>query len=92
MAQMYQFPQNGSNNMKTHLICNTIKVVAGIAVIGYVCKMTRSPWPLVAMVFIPQSSFSTDHHRPNENKATEQDDIPEELINEENDKEETPNE
>ena len=81
MAQMYQFPQNGSNNMKTHLICNTIKAVAGIAVIGYVCKMTRSPWPLIAMIFIPQSNFSTNH-----------DDIPEEPTNEENDKEETPNE
>lgn len=81
MAQMYQFPQNGSNNMKTHLICNTIKAVAGIAVIGYVCKMTRSPWPLIAMIFIPQSSFST-----------KQDDIPKEPTNEENDKEETPNE
>lgn len=80
MAKMYQFPQNG-NNMKTHLICNTIKAVAGIAVIGYVCKMTRSPWPLMAMIFIPQSSFST-----------KQDDIPEEPKNEENDKEETPNE
>ena len=81
MAQMYQFPQNGSDNMKTHLICNTIKAVAGIAVIGYVCKMTRSPWPLIAMIFIPQNSFST-----------KQDDIPKEPTNEENDKEETPNE
>lgn len=80
MAQMYQFPQNGNDNMKTHLICNTIKAVAGIAVIGYVCKMTRSPWPLLAMIFIPQSSYRT------------KDDIPEEPINEENDKEETPNE
>lgn len=81
-----------SDNMKVHLICNAIIAVAGIGVIGYVCKMMRSPWPLLAMMFIPQSSFSTDHHRPNENKATEQDDIPEEQINEENDKEETPNE
>lgn len=82
MAQMYEFPQNNSNNnMKVHLICNTIKAIAGIAVIGYVCKMTRSPWPLMAMIFIPQSSFST-----------KQDDVPEEPTNEENDKEETPNE
>jgi len=42
------------------MICNTIKVVAGIGVIGYVCKMTKSPWPLLAMIFIPTSSYSTD--------------------------------
>ena len=89
MAQMYQFPQNGSNNMKTHLICNTIKAVAGIAVIGYVCKMTRSPWPLVAMIFIPQSNFKTEN---DDQQAAGKNDIPEEPINEENDKEETPNE
>lgn len=59
-----------SDNMKVHMICNTIKVVAGIGVIGYVCKMTRSPWPLLAMIFIPTSSYSTDR-RPVNDISTE---------------------
>ena len=60
-----------SNNMKIHLICNTIKVVAGIGVIGYVCKMTRSPWPLLAMMFIPTSNYSTGtEERPVNNVST----------------------
>lgn len=89
MAQMYEFPQNNSNNnMKVHLICNTIKAIAGIAVIGYVCKMTRSPWPLVAMIFIPQSNFKTG----NDQQEAGKNDISEEPVEDENDKEETPNE
>ena len=60
----------GSNNMKVHMICNTIKVVAGIGVIGYVCKMTKSPWPLLAMMFIPTSNYSTDS-RPVNDISTE---------------------
>lgn len=66
-----------SNNMKVHLICNAIIAVAGIGVIGYVCKMMRSPWPLLAMMFIPQSNFKTVHDDQEDDK---------------NDKEETPNE
>ena len=90
MAQMYEFPQNNSNNnMKVHLICNTIKAIAGIAVIGYVCKMTRSPWPLVAMIFIPQSNFKTEN---DDQQAAGKNDISEEPVEDENDKEETPNE
>ena len=66
-----------SNNMKVHLICNAIKAVAGIIVIGYVCKMLRSPWPLLAMILIPQSDFKT--------RGDDQ-------VDYKNDKEETPNE
>ncbi len=47
-----------SDNMKVHMICNTIIVVAGISVIGYVCKMMKSPWPLIAMIFIPTGHYS----------------------------------
>lgn len=66
-----------NDNMKVHLICNAIKAVAGIIVIGYVCKMTRSPWPLIAMIFIPQSNFKTGY---------------DDQVNDKNDKEESPNE
>ena len=59
-----------SNNMKVHLICNAIKAVAGIIVIGYVCKMTRSPWPLIAMIFIPQSNFKTGCDDKNDKEET----------------------
>lgn len=59
-----------SDNMKVHMICNTIKVVAGIGVIGYVCKIMRSPWPLLAIMFIPTSSYSTEN-RPVNDISTE---------------------
>lgn len=59
-----------SNNMKVHLICNAIKAVAGIIVIGYVCKMTRSPWPLIAMIFIPQSNFKTGYDDKNDKEES----------------------
>lgn len=78
-----------NNNIKVNMICNAIKMIAGAAVIGYAVKVTKSAWPIVGLMFIPQSSYSTTSESEPVNKN---DEIQDEDIIKDFDKEDKENE
>lgn len=81
-----------NNNIKVNMICNAIKMIAGAAVIGYAVKVTKSAWPIVGLMFIPQSSYSTTSESEPVNKTDEDDEIQDEDIIKDFDKEDKENE
>lgn len=82
---------NNNNNIKVNMICNAIKMIAGAAVIGYAVKVTKSAWPIVGLMFIPQSSYSTTSE-PVNNNDSDGDEIKDEDIIKDFDKEDKENE